>query len=134
VIRYAVVLALALASPTARADPKPGEDDHDRHARRRIAVIVGSVGAASVVVGIFHAIGSVEDRRDADALCHPDCTDQGTYLAKRAHGLARGAEILIGSGLAVVGAGVAIWWTAPGIRITPVVAPSMTGAVIEGRF
>ncbi len=122
---------LLLLGSVAHADPAP---DHDRFVRRTIAVVVGSIGAASIIVGGLHAIGSIEDRHQADGLCDPTCNSEGSFLANRAHGLARGAEILIGSGLAVVGIGVALWATAPEVRIVPVVAPTGAAAMLQLRF
>ena len=49
---------LLLLGSVAHADAP----DHDRFVRRTIAVAVGSIGAASIIVGALHAIGSIEDR------------------------------------------------------------------------
>ena len=122
-------------------DPGPPTklDDSARHRRRIIAVITGSVGAASVAVGIAHAIGASSNWHDFKSgpgePCDSAlvCNAAGQRAIDRAKGLARGADILIGSGLAVVGIAAAIWFTAPEPRIVPLVG-SATGAALAGRF
>jgi len=114
-------------------------DDSARHRRRIIAVITGSVGAASVVVGIAHGIGAASNWHDFKSgpgePCDRAlvCTAAGQRAIDRAKGLARGADILIGSGLAVVGIAAAIWFTAPEPRVVPLVGPA-TGVAFSARF
>ena len=127
-----MIATLASLGSSVRADPKV--DDHDRFVRRTIAVVIASLGAASVIVGTAHAVGSVEDRHEADGLCTPTCDDKGAFLSNRATNLAHAAELLIGSGLAAIGIGALVWLTAPGVRVVPVVTPAETGAMLELRF
>jgi len=139
-VKLAVAIAVVLAAIPARADIVADAavrlDDSARHRRRVIAVIVGSVGAASVAVGIAHGIGAASNWHDFTAgrgePCDSAlvCNDAGRRAIDRAKGLARGADILIGSGLAVVGIAAAIWFTAP----EPRVVPTGNGVAITGRF
>jgi hypothetical protein len=120
-------------------------DDSSRHTRRIITVVTGSVGIAGVAVGVAHGIGAYQDWHevldrhlcDAEHVCNPD----GVRLSDRSRGLARGADILIASGLLVTGAAVVLWVTAQEVKpephttcVVPTVTPTLVGAAVMAWF
>jgi serine/threonine-protein kinase len=90
-----------------------------RKDRQITAIVVGGVGVVALGVGTFFgvdALGKTSDAKDAPYLCSDDgaCpSPEGVALLEDARRSARTADLLIGAGIVAVGAGVALWFTAP---------------------
>jgi len=151
----AFTVALLLAARVARADEPaaapaaapsaPAVDDLARHHRRIIALIVGGIGVASIIVGAAHGIGATEDWHEVldEHLCDSGhvCNPKGDFLTVRSGKLATAADIFVPSGIGVVAIGAVIWFTAPDVkvlgtslRVTPSISPSSAGMLVEAYF
>jgi len=123
-----------------------------RRDRRITAMIAGGVGVVAVGVGAFFgidAMGKASDSKKDPYNCSSDgaCpTSDGVALLEDARRSARTADILIGVGVVALGAGAAIWFTAPeapeeraatsarATRFTPALASDSFGLIVSGSF
>jgi serine/threonine-protein kinase len=123
-----------------------------RKDRQITAIVVGGVGVVALGVGTFFgvdALGKTSDAKDAPYLCSDDgaCpSPEGVALLEDARRSARTADLLIGAGIVAVGAGVALWFTAPhapeegapaagtSARLAPSVGAGSLGLVVSGGF
>jgi tetratricopeptide (TPR) repeat protein len=128
--------------PTSLARPAPPR-------RKQLALVVGGAGGASLAAGLVFGTLARRKWNEAKALCGGDtvCDDpavlaQGNALVDDARGRARLATVLVGSGAILVGAGVALWLTAPSgrassdtaLRITPELGPGVAAVTLGGTF
>ena len=102
----------AARAETAPADQTPPDTDRS-NPRRTVALVVGGVGAAGLVVGgIFGAI-AMSKKSDAQAVCPNQCSDQSGVdqwsSAKSAGTVSTVAFVVGGVGLAT---GLVLWFTA----------------------
>jgi hypothetical protein len=139
----AIALAAIIAiTSTARADVLASQlqraDDSASHRWRIVAVIAGSLGAASVAVGLAHGIGAIADWHDLENSdrcdAHGVCNADGVRLTNRANSLATASDLLIGAGLLVlIGAG-ELWVTTSTFEVVPIVQPTTAGVQVRTRF
>ncbi len=130
----------AAAAPALAATPsKTGLQDH----LRPIGLIVGGVGAASLIVGGVTGVlaldraGTVEDR------CTPDlvCDREGLDAARSGSTLSLVSTITIAAGSAALVGGAALYFFAPraakrtgGVGMTPTASRDGAGLTIRGVF
>jgi hypothetical protein len=113
--------------------------------------VVGGVGVVALGVGTFFGIDALSKTNDSTGApynCTSDgaCPDEsGVGLLEDARRSARTADLLIGAGIVAVGAGVALWFTAPrapeeaaapgtATRLVPSVGAGSFGVVVSGGF
>jgi tetratricopeptide (TPR) repeat protein len=135
------------------AAPDPGRT------RRRIGVVSGVVGLASIGVSSYLVITARSDYREAKAAhCNEmnQCDALGLQVTRDARSKANLGTVFFGIGAAALGAGVILYLTAPearrgeardredsdeepepeeeALRLTPVVGPDAAGFVLAGTF
>lgn len=112
---------------------------------RRITGYAGvGVGAAALLgsVGMGVLSNGVRNEAFASGACDRDaltCTQDGQAMMTQAHERARYATMLAGAGVVLVGAGVALWLSAPRESratraLTPMVSRDRAGLALSGRF
>jgi hypothetical protein len=136
--------------PAPRLDAKTAagpDDDEGRpgRARRLVGLRAGGMGVAVMAVGL--GLGwtarSVWNDAFSSGLCDRDtlrCWPAGQDKVDSARSLALTSNILVGTGVALAAAGVALYVTAPGrteragVAIVPVAGPSELGVAVQGGF
>jgi tetratricopeptide (TPR) repeat protein len=113
---------------------------------RRIAGLgMGGAGVAALAAGLGFGWSARATWNDAfsSGLCDADaltCTAAGQTQTDRARSRALVSNILVGAGVALAAAGVALYVTAPGrteragIAIIPMAGPGEIGAAVQGGF
>lgn len=119
------------SATTVVAPSPPPPDEASGHGRgQRIAgVVLGTAGLASLVVGGVFGARAKSQHDDAVARCPSSpCPDlDGVELNEAAKTSALVTDITVGAGLALVGAGIVVWLTAP--REEPSRSPTTTGSL-----
>ena len=130
-------------TPSTKLEEPEGEDNaappsHGLTTRRKAAIGVAAVGAASLVTGIVLGITAKGKRDDAFKLC-PDpatpCADaqKATDLTSSGHTLAIAADVTFG--VAALGAiGAAVLWVTGKPETASRIAIAPNGISIVGRF
>lgn len=142
-IESALNTPFASPSPSVIAQPNDDSAEHPTGMftrRRKVAIGVATLSAASLVTAIVLGTTANNRKNDAFALC-PDsqtpCADAGRAydLTVSGHRFAIGANVMLGcAGAASIVAGV-LWFT--GAADSPrrlAVAPTSHGLVVMGRF
>lgn len=114
---------------------------------QRILGITGaSAGTAALAAGLGFGWAARSAREDAfsSGACDRDtrlCTPAGQARMDTAHRRAMYANILIGTGVVMAGAGLALWLSAPKHRtpreattLSPIAGPDHVGVAFSGRF
>jgi hypothetical protein len=100
---------------------------------KKVAVVAGGVGAASLLVGSFFGIRAFSKwGASKDNCVGTRCNDQGLGDVDGAKTSATLANVLIGVGVAGLGAGTVLWLTAKDTTVGLSVTPG--GAVVKGAF
>jgi hypothetical protein len=135
------------AGDLAERSPTSGRPGWPR--RKQIALALGIGGAASLATGFVFGSLARGKWNDARALCGGDaiCDDpatlaQGNALVDDARMRANLSTGLVLGGAVLLGAGAALWLTAPSprpasdtaLRIAPQLGPSHAGVMLGGRF
>jgi hypothetical protein len=127
------------AGDDGRAGGQPGRT-------RRIAGLgAGGAGVAAVAAGLGFGWSARATWNDAfsGGLCDADaltCTAAGQTQTNRARSRALVSNVLVGAGVALAAAGVALYVTAPGraegagIAVVPMAGPGEIGAAVQGGF
>jgi hypothetical protein len=109
---------------------------------RKIAVVVGVVGVASIGAGVYFGLHANDLEKQSDALCPTTaCTDpKGVSLNSDARSSGTTATIAFGVGGAAVAGAAVLWFIgAPkavrdDVAIAPAITPSHVGLTLVGRF
>ncbi len=120
---------------------KPGATRSKRRIFGFVSMAAGGVAVASSLAFGWSAAAQ-SDRAFADGLCDPEllkCSIEGQALNDSAHRRARAADVLVGTGVVLVGAGVYLYLTAPKRRegasaLVPVAGRDRLGVAFLGRF
>lgn len=131
------------ATPIVPATPQPGAEPAPAPAsttRRTLALVTGGVGVAIVGASLVTGALAIGTQGDLEAAC-PDpskCDDDGLNLASRGETLTTVATVLGAVGLAGLGAGAVLYWTAPkgntSISLAPTALYGGAGALVRGTF
>jgi hypothetical protein len=140
-----VVPVVTGALPAAPRSPAAPVETPARagQGQRTLAVVVGGVGVAGVALGTLFGVLTKRTYNKSDPLCNVDkCTNQGIEYRNSAFTQADISTV----GFAVGGAGLVgalvLWFTAPKdtesraatLVVTPVVARTSSGIVVQGGF
>ena len=144
--KQAVTIPALVEDPTRRLALEARQREIDKLVRRRKTIAYsltgGGVAALGVAAGFgLSARGQWNDAKAAGCVATGQCPDDrskqlGESAATRAN-VATAAGI---AGLVMIGAGIAVYVTAPssrvleGPRITPAITPTSAGVALEGRF
>jgi hypothetical protein len=136
--------------PRPRLDERRDPDGaRSGRGRRRAGMLVTGAGVAATGVGLYFGLAARTATEEARTLCGgrlDPCTGDLAAAQARiddARGQAMVSNLLVGAGLAAVGAGLVLWLTAPdgaagpdepATRLTPRVGPHGVGLVLDGRF
>ncbi len=126
------------AKPTAAATPQ--EEKPVGNGQRIAAYAVGGVGAAALVVGAVTGGLALAAKSTVDANCDGEsCNQDGLDAAQRGKILGNTSTAMFAIGLAGVGAGLALFFTAPraepravGVRLVPLVGGA--GMTVGGAW
>jgi hypothetical protein len=137
-------------APPAVSAPLPAATDDRRHARRKLAYIVGGSGVAVVAVSlIFGGVASSKWSEAQDHCIDLECDQTGVDLADSASTMGTISTATFLTGTAAVAAGAYLWFTSRGserategapvadptaLRLVPTVGPSQTGLLLQGGF
>jgi hypothetical protein len=137
---------LATVPPPTDAQPRVAEPPHgatvdeNRGATQRtLGIVSAGLGVAGLVVGGVFAARAGSKNSDSKAECRPEdpnkCTDAGKQLRDDARGAGNVATIGFGAGVVLLGAGAALFFTAPKSGSPSVaIAPTINGAMLHGSF
>jgi hypothetical protein len=140
--------AQATATPPAQPGPTPSaaEAPHDGKTQRLLGLVLGGAGAVGLVVGgIFgvltktsydHALGS-ECGPSAGFANARSCTSAGVDDVHSAQSDATISTVGFLGGLALLGGGAYLYFTAPkaqAVGLAPVVGPGNAGLSLHGRW
>jgi tetratricopeptide (TPR) repeat protein len=109
---------------------------------RKVALGLGAGGVIGVGIGTAFAILALSANNASKDGCSNDVCDAGA-LAERRRALARAdvATVAFIAGGALLGAGAAVYFTAPkreqrstALQLTPALAPRALGVALDGRF
>lgn len=148
-----VLQAVASGSPAAQATrpppPPPPAVDGGLGAQRIVGLVLAGLGAAtlagSAVTGGL-ALGASNDLEDLDCQptadgerlsCAPSAVADARDAKARGEGLAVASTVTLFSGIALAGAALTVYLTAPSSRevsITPLVGPGFAGVAIGGAL
>jgi hypothetical protein len=139
-----VVDPVVAVEPVAVIDPIP--EGKPGNTRRLVGYAGVGVGAVAVLGGVGMGWMTIRARNDAfdSGACNRDtllCSVEGQAEMDTAHDRALYANILVGAGVVVAGAGLVLWLTAPKQReslessaLVPLVSPDQVGLALSGRF
>lgn len=132
-----------MPAPTPTADVKADQSPSSWNTQKTIAVAVGGAGViAAVVSGVFTA-GALSKKSDADAFCkNGNCTSsKGVDLLSDARSSGNIATIAGVGGIVLIGAGVALYFTAPSstgagtaLAVAPAYIPGGGSVLATGSF
>lgn len=122
-------------------------DSPPRSNRKRNGILLGATGAVFALGGVFVGKLARDKWDEARALCGEDLQcdnagqlDAGNQLVKGARLRANVSTGLVIGGVAMVGVGAFLIFTAPKretartVRVTPTAGPAHAGILVEGRF
>jgi hypothetical protein len=122
------------------AEPAPSRTER-RPMQRPVGLVIGGVGLAGVALGgIFAALAKSTDSQALNDECGGNsstCSAAGVRDGERAHAQARAATIALIGGGVLLGAGAAIYFTAPGghrVSLGSAGGAGRTGLVLNGDF
>jgi hypothetical protein len=137
----------AVEEPKTAATQQVAEPGPRQKQRTYIALGVGAAGVVALGVGAFFGLKAMSSYDDAKKVCGDDlkCTDadslaQSKKLVDDSHSKANVSTGLVVGGLAMVGAGVVLYLTAPRTaeqataRIVPVPHQGGAGLALTGTF
>jgi hypothetical protein len=107
----------------------------DGGTQRTIGLVLGGVGAVSLVVGTVFAFVS-KSTYDGAQGCPNACTDSGYQQGQSAYSQATVATVGLAAGVALAAAGGVLYFTAPkaGVSVSPTVGASGAGLRIVGAW
>lgn len=128
-----------LAPATTADEPPPSEGPSTQ---RLAGYVVGGLGLVAVGVGSYFGVRAIGREQDANDRCsETTCPDRDALSASEdANDFATVANIGVGGGLALLGVGALLVWTAPSgesatsARLTPALGPRGGALTISGRF
>jgi hypothetical protein len=128
-----------LAAPTSTTDASAAG-----RSQRIAAVVVAGTGVAALGVGAIFTGLAVARNHDSDAHCRGNlCDALGVEQRAEALGNARASTVSVIAGLAAIGGGAALWFTAPagpkkphstGIQAAPAISSEQIGVTVRGAF
>jgi hypothetical protein len=151
----AIVFALAIAAPAAADEPAPepapapveevaprveiqtGKIPEGRIGTQKLlGAVAGALGFLTTAIGGFLVISSLNLYNEAESRCQSrGCSTSDVDDGNKARSRANVGGIVLVSGLAVVGGGIALWFTAPKKNGTALgLAPTLGGLSAVGRF
>lgn len=106
--------AAAPAEPV-QMEIKPGKIPEGRIGTQKLlGAVAGALGFLTTAVGGFLVISSVNLYNEAEGRCHSHgCSANDVNDGKKARDRANVGGVVLVSGLAVLGGGIALWFTAP---------------------
>jgi hypothetical protein len=134
---------------SAETGPEHAQTTHPGASQRVAGLLIGGAGVAALGVGSFFGIDAISKASQARQTCpHPTCADaNGVQTNQDAQTSATIADIVLGAGIAAVGVGAIVFFTAPKDRpaapdgasahallILPAVTSSGGGLSVQGRF
>jgi hypothetical protein len=107
--------------------PRPGAEATPKSSRGTIGIVVAGVGLVSIGVGSYFGVAALGKKDDSKTYCNlnqvkNDCSQTGVDLRSDALTDATVSTVLIGVGVAAVGAGAVLYFTAPSSRVKANVA------------
>jgi tetratricopeptide (TPR) repeat protein len=110
--------------------------------QRLAGYVVGGVGLVAVGVGSYFGLRAISREQDANDRCSEStCPDRDALSASEdANDFATLANVGVGGGLALLGVGALLVWTAPSAdsatsaRLAPTLGPEGGGLTVAGRF
>jgi hypothetical protein len=136
------------AAPAApAAPPTNGFAGMSRSTQRTVAWALGGTGVAAAVIGIGFGVDAISKSNDVKSRCPGPCTDQnviGENSAAKTSAVV--ADVAIVGALLTLGAGAALYFTAPedapaakaaepiAFRLVPAVSPRGGGVVLDARW
>jgi tetratricopeptide (TPR) repeat protein len=135
-----------LPSGTPIVPPTPPEPSDSPPRRKYIALGTTATGAVMTGIGLYfgaRASLKYDQARDVcgDLICENDADfDKGRDLISQTRTNATLSTILVATGIAAAGTGLALWLTAPrrarveAVRLVPVITDSDVGVALSGRL
>ena len=129
-------VAVTVAPPSPKAESS-------RVDLRTVGLIVGGVGAASLVVGAVTGILTLDRASTVEERCTPDlaCDAEGLDAARSGSTLSLVSTITIAAGSAALAGGALLYFLAPraqastaAVRLTPSASPNSAGLWLRGSF
>jgi tetratricopeptide (TPR) repeat protein len=110
-------VALVASNGSPPSDAQADGSDAARPWQRPLGLVVGGVGVVGLAIGSYYGLHAISKDNDADKLCPGSgsgCSSQlGVELSQDARSAASLANVLLISGVALVGVGVVLYLTAP---------------------
>lgn len=99
------------AEPVKDVAPRPTNEPIGT--QRFLGAIAGAAGFITAAVGGFLVLSANTAYADAESQCRKHCTQEDIDDGASAHDRANAGGIVLVAGLAVLGGGIALWFTAP---------------------
>jgi hypothetical protein len=150
----AIVVSLAIAAPAAADEPPAPVEEAPKveiqtgkappgriGTQKLLGAVAGALGFLTTAVGGFLVISSLNLYNEAESRCKSHgCSASDVDDGNKARSRANVGGIVLVSGLAVIGGGIALWFTAPpkpGAKksvTTLGIAPTLGGIEAVGTF
>lgn len=125
----------APAPPRPPADPGPQAAPAGWNGWKTAAVIAAGVGVVGLGAGSYFGLKARSQWDDAKPLCPGNrCNQEGYDLGTSAHRNGNLGTLLLAVGVAGVGAGAVLWFTAPSATQAPAVGVGPGSLVLQGRW
>jgi hypothetical protein len=126
----------------ASVEAKPAKPQAAPVPTKTIALTLAAAGALALIVGTGFGVSAISKSDDLKTKCPNDVcpNDEGPQLRDEAASAATVSTILFVSGLALVGAGAAMYFVRPpnekgaALRVRPAMSPQHAGLFLGGRF
>lgn len=128
------------ASAALNVSPAPAVPRDSLWSPQRIAAVsVAGAGAVALGAAGYTWWRATAQHQEAQSACSPQCTEDARRLQRDAHDNAKFSTILVASGGVLLGAGAALWLTAPtkhsaSVALVPVATDRDVGLLARGRF
>ncbi|MGH7438132.1 MAG: hypothetical protein ACRENE_20810 [Polyangiaceae bacterium] len=133
-------------APAAAAGPSAPEAPHNGKTQRLVGLALGGAGAVGIVVGgIFGVLTKTSYDHAITSECGPNagfanpkaCSPAGVQDVQSAHDDGTIATVGFVAGLALLGGGAYLYFTAPkasAVGVSPVIGPGVAGLTVRGGW
>ena len=136
-VKAEATVSADVAAPPAATRPAP----ESMGTQRVIGATLGALGFLTTAVGGFFILSSLNTYTEAESDCKKrGCSTSDVQDSKDARSLANAGGIVLVSGIAVLGGGIALWLTAPSKKADEPaksslgIMPSLGGLSAVGTF
>ncbi len=136
-IRFGVVPTEApVAQPSAPVSPPPADENQSTWSNQKTAAVVAaSVGVVGLGVGSVFGLRALSKKSHANDICPDACSDdEGLQAWRDARSAGNVSTIFFIVGGAALGAGAALWFTAPKAHATTQVGFGPGSVAVRGSF